>query len=324
MIMYKFPNKKITKVIDYLYWPTVVIIIITYFFIYVSQQDKIINPAKEIILKKSFFGSKKILLKEFSLNSDPQNHNSLYLLTSTKTSDRFLLTTDDEIISNKKGDYHLELLHKNSFWNPSTCSRIPFVVKDGSVYFLESKINKDDKIKGYLSLYRLDVASKKLTYYDIEGIQTKGYIYKDNNDSIYIAEALDGKEFLKNINIYFFDLNKKTLTKEGSLDFQGLQVKNYSIGTKDDNLTLSFFDKNLKDHLMVYSDRKIQNKEIENQEINKVFSDGNYRIFSRDNKNYLIKQSFLDFDDLQIVYKNSKTIIHIKNDNTNKYVITDI
>lgn len=252
---------------------------------------------------------------------DGTSLSRLYKVTD-KLENSFLISSDGEL--KKSSSYTIEEIHRNNFWNPVSCSRIPFVRLGDRFYFLEITMNKDEgELKANKTyMYVLDFNKKKLVKYDLD-FNTTGYIYRDGS-SLYVVSPQVENQVLKNLKVYIFDEVNSKFIKTKDIDVSKDTVKKPVYKKYKDNFALSYYNQKLDMVNLAYENGLLKETKLVVEE--KVSFEGNlFKVYDKKNSPFLRKQSLHDFEFIQIIEKKTgEVLIELDDKGINKYIISEL
>ena len=282
-------------------------------FIFLSQNN---------FIQPTYVSPNIINLERVDVPSDSSS-SRVYKITSGDGAG-FLISTDEILTLPDDTSYTLEELHVNEFWNPVSCSRVPFVKDASRIYFLElARISVDEEISNVSNIYVLDIKSRGLTRYQIQDVITTGYLYKDTS-GIYLASPSYSDDILVSLTFYALHTETATLQKIKTIKTSSYHIENPIFKRSNLKFAFSYYATGLNLKSFVYEGGNLNESKLvpEGHISNK---DNLYRIYDFAVENFITKSNLTEFDSVQIIDKKSgKTLIELKEDDVNKYVITEI
>ncbi len=251
-----------------------------------------------------------------------ESASRLYKVTS-KSGKAFLIASDGVLRENPL--YTLEELHMNDFWNPVSCSRVPFVKRNADIFFYEIKqVREKDTEKLQASILKFDVAAKQLVQYVLPpNISTAGYIYMNENVPYIVLPKYRGL-LLEGLLLYTLNEGGASLDYERTLDIRHLLIKNPVFKRYKSQFALSYFNDELNRHTLIYNGNTLKAEPIAPEETIS-FDENNFKLYETTASNFIRKINLLNFDHIQISDKRTNEIVlEIKDDGVNKYTITEL
>lgn len=278
--------------------------------------------ANAVFTISSLSFEKTIPVHAETLGSGKDENNRVYAVTSTEGRS-FLVSADGELATSTQ--YTIAEIHRDEFWNPVSCSRVPFVQVGHTFYFLELKRVSENGIfsnKNYI--YTLDTQNNTLTSYEL-GIQTVGYIYADK-DSVYIVEPVVQNDQLLALHAYVFDENVPALTHGERFNMAPFKIFNPVYRRQNNSLVLSYTDNNLSTKNLAFTGDAFEHVDATTPEERVYFENDDFRVYEHLHRTYIWKQSIKDHSVIEIQdAENSEPLIKMDTiDGINKYVISDL
>ncbi len=272
-----------------------------------------------------FFGERlfqdTILLNRIEmLQEDVQDR--LYRVTARTTGEQFLVAADGEIAESEM--YAVEELHRNSFWNPVSCSRVPFVKQGGALYFLEvARVPEGDSFREDYQMRVFDVSKKELTRFSL-GVHTVGFIYHDE-EGVYIATGIIEGAVPTILAMYGFDNRGARMHLRDVFDVQSYGMTSPIFRRSEGRFVLSFYDRAVQSRDLIYRGGRLQDVATATKDEAIYFEGDAFKVFDVRASAYLRKQSLVDFSHVQIVERNTaRVVVDFKPDGIHKYVLTEI